>query len=326
MENNNKEKEINYIQIVKDSLKITWENKFLWWFGLLISLGGGGMSGLNYSFENEEAEEIPPETIENLRYFWSIYREWIIAGLVALFLLVFIFYILSVIGRGGLISSLLKMTKNEKADFSSGFKAGKDFFLRIFILNVFYGMGLLAVAVVMIFPIVRLAYLKVYGPALILVIAAVPIIISIIILASFLKIYSQIYLVGSGLGIFESIRSAYAVLKKNIKESLIMGIARMISGIIAGISLLILFLIIIAFFSTIGFLAYFSIGYAGAIAVAILGISTLVVVNFIWQSAFNVFLQCAWILFFNKIAAVEDKKEEKLKEEAKEKILELEKV
>ena len=42
-------KPIPYFEIIKQAIKIAWKNKFLWVFGLLVSLGSGpGISNANW--------------------------------------------------------------------------------------------------------------------------------------------------------------------------------------------------------------------------------------------------------------------------------------
>ena len=316
----NQSKNVDYIQLLKDAWKITWENKFLWWFGFLITLGGGGMSGFNFS-GNEE--EVSPEVIENINYYWSMYREWIIAGIVILFLIILAFYFLSIIGRGGLIVSLVKIGKSEEVNFSSGFKEGRSFFWKLFLLNLVFGGVLLFIVAVLSFPIARLVYLEAYGAATLLGLVALPIIISVFILATFLKIYSQIYLVGNKVQVFDSIRLAYSIFKGNIKGSILMGITLMIVGIIFGFALLMAIFVLTIPFIIIGLLCAFTVGMAGAISVAILGVVALIIFAIVWRSVYTVFIQAVWILFFNKIAISPNEEKEKLEEKIEEKVPEL---
>ena len=53
---------INYLQIIKDAWKITWKNRYLWWFGFFVTLGGGG--GMNYFFNSGEEEKLDPAESE----------------------------------------------------------------------------------------------------------------------------------------------------------------------------------------------------------------------------------------------------------------------
>jgi len=298
----NQSKNINYIQILKNAWKITWENKFLWWFGFFVALGGGGVFNHNFnSSENNNAgEEIYPEIVEKMSYYWSMYSEWIITGIIILILIIFILCALGIIGRGGLINSLIEINKNNKTKFSFGFKKGKKFFWKLFVLNLILGIILILILAIFSFPIVSLLFAEAYGSAVLLSIIAIPIVISVFILVSFLRTYSQIYLVGNETRIVKSISLAYNILKKNIGKSVLMSIILMAVGIIIGIAIIIIILILSIPFIIWG-IASFSTGSLNLVAIIITGLFSFVS-YFIFKSAYIVFVQATWILFFNEIA------------------------
>lgn len=314
MENKN----INYIQILKDAWKITWKNRFLWWFGFFIAIGGGGMSSSRFNFSESE-EDISPEMVEKMNYWWSMYWEWIFIGVVALFFVALGLYVLNIIGRGALISSLIKINNGGETNFSAGFNEGKKSFWKLFILNIVFGLAIILALAIIIFPIARLIFLEAYGAATMLGLIALPIIISIFILAAFLKIYSQIYLVGSGSGVGDSIKLAYGVFKKNIKGSVLMGLLLMVVGIIIGIGLVLIIIVGVIPLVVIGGLGYL-INPMVAVGVGVLGLIALIVFVMIWQSAYMVFMQAVWIIFFSQIAKVSDENKENVIEELEEKV------
>jgi hypothetical protein len=315
------DKNLDYIQILKNAWNITWKNKFLWWFGFFIAISGGASSFRFNSFGSSESEEeLSPEIIDSLNQYWSLYKEWIMVGIVILFLIAIAFYILSIIGRSGLIGSLIEINKDNKINFSVGFKKGRRLFWSFFLLNLVFGVGLFSIVIIFSFPVIRFLFMEAYGLAFVLGSIAIPIIISVFILASFLKKYSQIYLAGNNVRLFETIKLSYNLFKKNIKKSVLMGISLIIVNIIVGIIFVIALLALAVPFIVIGGVAYLLMQQLGIIIVSIIGLLILFTFSIVWRSACIVFMQSAWILFFNKIAIVPDKPKEKLAERVEEKI------
>src|SRR5665647_3178857 len=97
--------QINYGSLIKEAWQITWQNKYLWWFGLLVSLSGGGSFNFNFpSSGNREGESVFRNSFESKISEWfSLYREWIVLVVILVFLLMIVFLILNVWGRGALI-------------------------------------------------------------------------------------------------------------------------------------------------------------------------------------------------------------------------------
>jgi len=86
-------KEINFSQLIREALTLTWKKKYLWWFGLLSFFGTISQISLPFSKKEE------PEKIENFPELLAIIEKnqerilWI--GLTVL-LIIILFSLLSV--------------------------------------------------------------------------------------------------------------------------------------------------------------------------------------------------------------------------------------
>lgn len=302
------QKKIDYFQLVKDSFNFTIENKLLWLFGLLITIGGGGMS-FNYNFPGSKSSEDKIDEMQlasmmrKFSFFWETYKEWIILGIILLVIILVALYLLGIIGRGALIDSIFKTLKKEEGiTFSSGFKKGYHFLGKMFLMNLIFSVAVLVVIAIMAFPIVRLFMLKAYIAGALMSLVAICILISLFVLIFFLSKYAQIYLVSSNIGPVASIKLGYQLFEKNLITSFKMGAVLILVNIVLGMGLFLSIIILGLPFILLLFLSYGILGNVGAAVMGISGgVAVLFLVIFI-NAVYIVFSQTYLILFFQEIA------------------------
>lgn len=296
---------IEYFNIIKEAINITLKNRILWWFGLL-AIFSGGYGSFNFrlpsgSGEGDFDEMEYMNMIRRATFYWDLYKEWIILGIVILLIILIGLYILGIIGRGALIDSIFKVIKKEAFTFSSGFKRGLYFLGRIFLMDLLFTLVFLVSIFVLAFPVVRLVILESYGVAILLGIVALLILISLGILFFYIRRYAQIYLISSDLNVSNSVKLAYGLFEKNIKESLIMGIVSIGINFVIGIVFVFVFLLLLIPGSIIGVLVYNTGQQMIMIIAGILAIILFIGLTFFISSILNVFFETMWILFFNEI-------------------------
>lgn len=306
---------INYLDIIKKAAAITWKNKQLWWFGLFASLASAG-SSFNYFFGSGKDFTGGGITEERVMSFISDHAAPMIGAGVIIAVLFFLFLILGIIGRGALIKSIGKILKNESADFKSGMREGKKYFWRILGIGFLSAIFIFLAAIILITPIVFLFLNKAYVSAALLVLLAVAILIPFMILSIFIRVYGYIYAVIGNLKIWASIENAYALLRKNLGVSVIMGLIFILLGMILGLSLIMLLVPIVAALFVLGSFFYLILKGVG-VAIAIgLGAIIVIAITLFARSVYETFAQAVWILFFHEIA--KPKVEETVAEEAEE--------
>lgn len=306
---------INYLDIIKKAAEVTWKNRKLWWFGFFASLASAG-SSFNSSTGSGENFTGGKVTEEKVMSFVADHMALVIGAGALVFALFVIFLILGIIGRGALIKSIEKVFKNEPVEFRAGMREGKKYFWKIL------GIGFLSAAfiflaiVVLAAPIIVLILNKAYVFAALLALLAIAILIPFIILSVYIRVYGSIYAVLGELKIWASIENAYALLRKNLGVSIIMGLIFFLLGIILGLSLLMVMLPIVAALFALGSLLYLALkGIGLAIAIGLGAIIVLAIILFI-RSVYETFAQTVWILFFQEIA--KPKVEETVAEEVPE--------
>lgn len=298
-------KKIDYVSIIKEAINITLKNRLLWWFGFL-AMFGGGFGSFNYTLPNNSSEERMDEMeimnmMRRAAYYWDMYKEWIILGIVVVLLILIGLYVLGLIGRGGLIDSIFKVTKKEIFSFSSGFKRGLHFLGRIFLIDLFFSLAFLVSLFVLAFPVVRLFMLKSYGVAISLGIVAILLFVSIGFLFFYLRKYAQMYLVSSDVNVSDSLKLSYKLFEKNIKESLIMGVLVVATNFVVGIGFMVLIMVLLVPSAIIGVIVY-NIGQKPImIAALVLAIILFVGIMMFISSVVTVFFETIWVLFFGEI-------------------------
>ncbi|MFZ2153766.1 MAG: hypothetical protein WAV16_00880 [Candidatus Moraniibacteriota bacterium] len=294
------ERNINYAELIKEAFTLTLKNKFLWWFGLMISFGGLNSSFDFNSSDKKELNEMDyASLLGKVNFYWEHYQVWIILVIVILIVIFIGMIILGMLAQGALIKSTLNILKKEPANFKLGFKQGGHFLSRIFFINLYFSLITIGLTLILFFPVIRLFMLESYGAGIFLAIVAFLIVISSVVLFSFLRKYAQIYLVSGDLKFKESIRLAFALLEKNMKDSFIFGLVNLALGIILGLGLLFVALIILAIGAAI-----YALLAGKMVAMVLMGLGGLLLFILVawFSSGVAVFFQTMWILFFIEIA------------------------
>jgi hypothetical protein len=303
---------INYIEIFKRAWQITWRNRYLWWFGLFLSLGSGGM-GWNFNlpwYEKKEGGKLHFRE-EDFFNFLSTHAFWIVLVIIIFLTLVIILAVLRIISQAGIIKSFSHIDKNEAASFGAGFREGKKYFWKMLSLGLILGMAMLSIIVVLAVPTIFLFVLNQGFLAIFTIIMAFFILIPLMIIFAFVSKFSFYYLILSNLSIFSSIERGYQLFKKNILPSVIMGLLFIPLGIALGIGIFAVIFAIAVPFTIIGLLAYLLLSKIGAILVVVAGGTVVIAAAVFIQSVYQTFSQTSWYLFFKEISSVKIKEEEK---------------
>ena len=144
----------NFGEVLTRAWQIIWKHKVLWIFGILASCargggsgssGGGGNSGYQTGsgdspFSGDKIERVMNQVGTFLENNWWI----IIAVIVGIFLLSFVFYFLGMMGRIVLIKGVAQADKGaESLSFGELWAESMPFFWRVFGLNFLIGLAFL---------------------------------------------------------------------------------------------------------------------------------------------------------------------------------------
>ncbi len=286
--------DIDYLKIFRDAWKITWKNRFLWWFGLFLLLSA--ISTPNYFFSGDEKN--------HLQEFIS--QHALTIGIIFASLFLFLL-ILSFIARGALIKSTQKILQKKAINFKLGFRSGKKYFWNILTIFFFTGLFIVICGAILFVPIAMLFLAKSYVLAIVLAIMASVFFIALVILCKYLQTYSCFYVVLANVKPWLAIENAYALFKKNILASIIMSLLFIPLSIFSFFVIIAIALIVLIVFGIIGVILFWAFKEIGAIIAIIAGLVTLISGLIIFYAFFSAFSQVVWVLFFYTIATPKEK-------------------
>lgn len=304
--NNLPKKQIPFLEILKRAAKIVWENKYLLWFGVLIALGSPG----SFSFGNNENWGDKGEAAKN---FFEAHWQIVIVIMLVLFAIGIALFLISLIGKAGLVRSVNLLTQNKKTSFREGWQAGKNYLWKLFRLFLLFFFATIVIVLVLALPVIFLAIKGSWISALIVGLLAVAIFIPLIFILALTNIFAEFYIVLSGLRVWSAVEAGYNLLLKNIGNSIIFSLLLLIVSMIAGLVLLPVAGIALLILVPAGILFYYlnKIVFGFFLAVAILLFLALVLLV---SSIFLTYKITAWTLFFREIAQLKAEETEKVTE------------
>ncbi|PIV84285.1 MAG: hypothetical protein COZ87_03320 [Candidatus Moranbacteria bacterium CG_4_8_14_3_um_filter_43_15] len=299
-------KEIPFIEILKEAARIVWRNKFLLWFGVLMALGSPGSFNIG---NNENWGEKSDAAKNFLETHWQI----VLAVALVLFAIGIILFLISLVGKAGLVRSVNLIVQNKKTTFRAGWREGKKYLWRLFRLFLLFFFATMIIILVLALPVVYLAVTGSWVGAVLVGLLAIAIFIPLIFILALTNIFAEFYIILSDLKVWSAVESGYNLLLKNILNSIVFGLLLMVINLAAmmiffPVAAIALFILVPA-----GVLFYYlnKIVFGIFLAIAIL---LFVLTILLVSSIFLTYKTTAWTLFFREIAKVENEEAEKVAE------------
>ncbi|MDD5490145.1 MAG: hypothetical protein PHP25_05745, partial [Candidatus Moranbacteria bacterium] len=143
-------KDIPYIEILKEAGRIVWQNRFLLWFGVLLALGSPG----SFNIGNNEDWNGKGDAAKNfMETHWQLV---IVIGLL-LFAIGIALFLVSLVGKAGLVRSVNLITQNKKTNFREGWRTGKKYLWNLFKLFLLFFFATIVIVLVLAIPVIFLA-------------------------------------------------------------------------------------------------------------------------------------------------------------------------
>jgi hypothetical protein len=279
---------INYSSILTRAWTTTWKYKILWIFGFLVILGGSG-NGVSYSspptsynFQTSKTSNLPPEwrniSDQLSRIQVNTWINIIVAVVCCLFLLAVGLWLLSIIGRGGLIGGIVKADASGSISFREAWGAGLHSFWRLLLIRLLRIVVGLAVAVVIFLPGAIIGVLTCGLGFIPLFCGAI--IIGVVLGLWFLLMDYAVVVENQGAG--EAVGRAWTILRDNVGPAVIFYLIQLAVSVGVGFVLLILVspAAILIFLSVLPLITQ-----AGPLNVALLVIGLILLVLFMLVSA-----------------------------------------
>lgn len=235
---------IDYGYLLSKAWQITWKNKWLWLLGFLVGLGGGSSVNFQNRFNtqvnpNNPTTQLPPEVRQMLEQFRRPEVQGIVITLACVILLLaLVLFVLRVIARGGLIGGIRLADDNGQVGLGEAWAVGVRYFWRMLGLEILQALPVIVLVILLVVGFIFFGL----ATAGIGVFCLLPIICVMVIL---LIPYNLVFwlagfgLVVEGLGVFDSVKRGWEVLKANLAPVLIVGVILFILLFIVGLVTLI---------------------------------------------------------------------------------------
>lgn len=244
---------MSYGDLIKDAFRISWRNKFLWFFGFFVGgsganlagnvpSGGGGFDGGDFeqSGTSSLATQIGPGIFDN--------AALIVALVVVGFALLLAFLAMVLISQGALAENVAAIERGEGRRFSSGWRAGLRNFWRVlgyYVVFFLIGFGLLVAIGIPIGLVIAGTFAATdsvgarIAVAVLAGLLAILLIILVFIPLSIIGQFSLREIVVRREGVLGSVGGGYRVFRRNVGSSLLVWLINLGVGIGVGIAVLI---------------------------------------------------------------------------------------
>jgi hypothetical protein len=306
---------VNYGDLIRDAFRISWRNKFLWFFGFFaggtgtnflgnVPSGGGNFDGGDFEQSGVSglAAQVRPGIFGNAA---------LIVALVVVAVVIFLLFIaMTLISQGTLTESVAAIDRGEGRRFSSGWRAGLRNFWRVLGYYVVFFLIALGLLVAIGIPIalliggtfavtesisarITVAVLAGLLGILLLIVVFVPF--------SIIAQYSLREIVVRREGVFASVGGGYRVFRRNIGRSLLVWLINLGLGIGVGIAVLIALLLVglVLFLPTI-ILAFAEYATAAVVAGVVAGVILLPLLLAV-SGATGAFFHSYWTLAYLRL-------------------------
>jgi hypothetical protein len=300
---------MNYGDLLSEAFRLTWRNRYLWFFGFFVA-GGGGSFNFPANFGGQEVQNPfgpvagPLQWIsDNLVLFLTV----IISVIVVLAL---IFLVLSIISHGALAESVAALHRGETRGFGPAFRVGTANFWRVLGLKVLFFLIALGLILVIFLPVV-LGALAAFSltdstglRVLAVVLGVLFVFVALIVVFLPFAIVNQFglrELVVSRRRITESIAGGFRLFRRNIGRSLLVWLIQL--AVMLGLGIAVLVALVIFGAILLGpAIALFATDHApaGVVAGVVGGVLFLVPV-FVISGAIGAFNHAYWTLAYLRL-------------------------
>ena len=144
---------MDFGKVLGRAWQITWRWKILWILGFLASLGqgsGGGTGQFNYTLSGDEFDfdRWGWRLGTQLEEFWITFAGIVLLIICLLFILAIVFWVISVISRGGLIAGVQQIEEEGSTSFGQAWRGGARKFWTLFGLAVLAALPLIVMVII----------------------------------------------------------------------------------------------------------------------------------------------------------------------------------
>lgn len=277
---------IDYWSLVSRSLRIVWKHKFLWFFGFFASAGGGG--GLNW------VEDAGPR----LHEFFLANPGILVLVVVGAVIVWFAFFIMNLISTGALVACTHRASEGQHVTFGYGWREGLAAFWRLLGVAVLALIAFLFVTALCAIPVVLALFGGTPGIVIAIVIGAVLLFpyLAFLFLLAFTVTYAEREVVLRRAGVFDAIYAGWDLTKRHFWKSLLVWLVMLASGLVFGLSVVLVLLILAV--------PFILIGLANVFVALVLGIPVGIAFIVVASGAFGSYSYSVWTLAYDELKKI----------------------
>jgi hypothetical protein len=300
---------MNYGDLLSEAFRLTWRNRYLWFFGFFIA-GGGGSFNFPANFGGEEVRNPFGPVAGPLQWISDNLVLFLTVVISVIVLLALVFLVLSIISQGALAESIAALHRGETRGFGSAFRAGTANFWRVLGLKVLFFLIALGLLLVIFLPVV-LGALAAFSltdstglRVLAVVLGVLFVFVALVVVFLPFAIVNQFglrELVVSRRRITESIAGGFRLFRRNIGRSLLVWLIQL--AVMLGLGIAVLVVLVILGAILLGpAIALFATDHAtaGVVAGVVGGVLFLVPV-FVISGAIGAFNHAYWTLAYLRL-------------------------
>ncbi|MBT4723194.1 hypothetical protein HN958_00580 [Candidatus Falkowbacteria bacterium] len=309
-----------YRIILKRALSVSWKFKWLWGFGFFAAfLGNGNLYEFVYSmYSNLATGQSFFYTVTQysnsglfgmisfgrLQYLWqndiSAFSMGIFTLLMA-FCFLAVLISLAVISQGAIAKGLINADQKKKTTFRQSFNEGLEKFWPILELNFITKVVFVGILLLVIYVIANIMPGNLIADTIIIIVSFVVFIVLGIIIY-FLTIYGTAFIVLRNKNVFQALKEAWHVFRKNVLLNIEMGLLLFIINVLAVLAGVILLFIVLAPFILLYFMLMFTGSSFGLTVISILMVIVFVGGLILFGAWYNTFQLGAWLILFEELA------------------------
>lgn len=235
---------MDYGSLLSRAWQITLRHRILWLFGILSALGtggGGGNSNFRFGGARTDGNVIPPEVQRQFER-PEVVAVILVVACIAL-VIALVLFVLSIIGRGGLIGGVRLAEEHGALTFGEAWSVGTRYFWRM--LGIVLLTLIPAILIALFTGFIGVVAAVTLGIGALCLIPLLCLLILAFIPIGIIAHFAQFGVVLDDLGVVDAFRRGWQVLQTNLGPIILLGLLVIVIGFIAGLILVAPFFAII---------------------------------------------------------------------------------
>jgi hypothetical protein len=299
---------MNYGELLSEALRLTWRNRFLWFFGFFVA---GAGSSFNFPANVGGQRSMPfrpsPRPLQWISENLALFLTAVIAVVVVLAV---VFLVLSMVSHGALAESVAALHRGEERRFGLAFRMGAANFWRVLGLKVLFFLMALGLGLLIFLP-VALGGLAVFSLTdstgvriLAVVLGVIYVVVALVAVFLPFAIVNQFALrelVVNRRRILEAIGGGFGLFRRNIGRSLLAWLVQLAVMLGLGIAMLVVLVIVGAIFLGPAIALFATERATAGVVAAVIGGPLFLVPLLVISGALGAFNHAYWTLAYLRL-------------------------